>query len=122
MSCILYYSNYCQHSKQLLQKVSKNVDENIHFICIDNRVAENGKTFIVLQNGQKIILPENITRVPSLLLLNEGFKVINDSDNILKHLEPKQKQNMKEATMNNMEPMAFSFGQGSAIVSDNYSF
>ena len=125
MSCILYYSNYCEHSKKLLQTLSKsNNQKDIHFICIDKRVKEsNNKLFIVLENGQKIIMPENVTRVPALLLLTEGYKVLY-GESILEHLKPKQEVEIRKATQNNMEPMAFSFGGGSFgdIVSDQYSF
>lgn len=124
MSCILYYSNYCEHCKKLLQTLSKtNVQKEIHFICIDNRVKDNNKTFIVLENGQKIIMPENVTRVPALLLLNQGYQVLY-GESILEHLKPKQHQEVKKATQNNMEPMAFSFGGGhfADVVSDQYSF
>lgn len=129
MSCILYYSNFCEPSKKLLQTVTKTQNaKDIHFICIDKRVKDsNGKVYIVLQNGQKIVMPENVTRVPALLLLNQNYKVIY-GDDIYKHLRPQAQQQVKEATKNNMEPVnyqdgfsAFS-GFGGGIVSDNYSF
>lgn len=121
MSCILYYSNYCEHSKKLLQTFSKtNMTKDIHFICIDKRVKESNKTFIILENGQKMIMPENVTRVPALLLLNEGYNVIY-GESILQYFKPKQQMNIREATNNNLEPMAFSLN-GGMIVSDNYSF
>jgi hypothetical protein len=125
MSSILYYSKFCDHSNKLLQTLSKtNVQKDIHFICIDKRVKDtNGKMFIVLENGQKIIMPENVNRVPALLLLNQGYQVLY-GESILNHLKPKQEAAVKKATQNNMEPMAFSFGGGgfSDIVSDSYSF
>jgi hypothetical protein len=128
MSSILYYSNFCEPSKKLLQTVSKTqMAKDIHFICIDNRVKDpNGKIFIVLQNGQRIIMPENVTKVPALLLLNQNYKVIY-GDDIYRHFKPVQQIQVKQATQNNMEPTAFGFsGYGSAfgsgIVSDNYSF
>lgn len=129
MSSILYYSKYCEVSKKYLQILSKsNVQRDIHFICIDKRVKEaNGKTFIVLENGQKIILPENVTRVPALLLLNESYRVIY-GEQILEYLKPRQEVEVRQATQNNMEPMAFSFGGSGGgggfgdIVSDQYSF
>jgi hypothetical protein len=123
MSCILYYSNYCEHSKKLLQTLTKaSVTKDIHFICIDKRVQENNKIFIVLENGQKIILPENVTRVPALLLLNQGYQVLY-GESILQHFKPKQEMQVKRATQNNLEPMAFSFGGGfGSVVSDQYSF
>ena len=128
MSCILYYSKYCEVSKKYLQILSKsNVQKDIHFICIDKRVKEaNNKTYIILENEQKIILPENVTRVPALLLLTKGYQVIY-GEQILEHLKPRQEVEVRQATQNNMEPSAFGFGGygsafGSGIVSDNYSF
>jgi hypothetical protein len=124
MSSILYYSKFCDHSNKLLQTLSKtNIKSDIHFICIDKRIKDsNGKMFIVLENGQKIIMPENVNRVPALLLLNQGYQVLY-GESILTHLKPKQEVAVRQATQNNMEPMAFSFGGGFGdIVSDSYSF
>jgi hypothetical protein len=130
MSSILYYSNFCEPSKKLLQTVSKTQNvNNIHFVCIDKRVKDsNGKIFIVLQTGQKLIMPDNVTRVPALLLLNQNYKVIY-GDDIYKHLKPQVTQEVKQATKNNMEPINFqdgfgSFGgfSGGGIISDNFSF
>ena len=124
MSCILYYSKYCEVSKKYLQILSKSNDQkDIHFICIDKRVKDaNNKTYIILENSQKIILPDNITRVPALLLLTKGYEVLY-GEKILEYLKPKQEIAVRQATKNNMEPTAFSFGGGfSNIVSDQYSF
>lgn len=124
MSYILYYSKYCEVSKKYLQILSKsNVQKDIHFICIDRRVKDaNNKTYIILENEEKIILPDNITRVPALLLLNQSYQVLY-GDQILQHLKPRQEVEVRKATQNNMEPMAFAFGGGfSNIVSDQYSF
>ncbi len=126
MSCILYYSKYCDICKKYLQLLSKSTSQNdIHFICIDKRVKDaNNKTYIILENGQKIILPENVTKVPALLLLNQGYQVLY-GEQILQHIKPRQQQEIRQATQNNMEPMAFSLGGGGGfgdIVSDQYSF
>ena len=129
MSSILYYSNFCEPSKKLLQTVTKTQNaKDIHFICIDKRVKDsNGKIYIILQNDQKIIMPENVTRVPALLLLNQNYKVIY-GDEIYQHLRPQQQQQIQKATKNNMEPVTFqdgfnAFGGfGGGIVSDNFSF
>lgn len=129
MSCILYYSNFCEPSKKLLQTVSKTqTTNNIHFVCIDKRIKDsNGKVFIILQTGQKLLMPENVTRVPALLLLYQNYKVIY-GDDIYKHLKPQLEQQVKQATKNNMEPITFQDGFGpfggfsGGIVSDNYSF
>lgn len=126
MSSILYYSKYCEVCKKYLQILSKSdIQKDIHFICIDKRVTDpNGKKYIILENGQKIILPENITKVPALLLLNQGYQVLY-GEQILQHLKPRQQQEVRRATQNNMEPMAFSLGGGGSfgdVVSDQYSF
>lgn len=125
MSSILYYSNFCEHSKKLLQTISKaDISKDIHFICIDKRTKDaNNKIYIILENGQKIIMPENVTRVPALLLLNQGYNVLY-GESILQHLKPRQEKMVKQATQNNLEPMAFGFSGGGfgSIASDQYSF
>jgi len=126
MSTILYYSNFCEHSKKLLQTLSKTqVSKDMHFICIDKRVKdERGKLHIVLENGQQIIMPENVVKVPALLLVKQNFQVLY-GDSIYTYLKPKQEVITKQATQNNMEPMAFSLGGGGGgfgIASDQYSF
>jgi hypothetical protein len=99
--------------------------KDIHFICIDKRTKDsNNKTYIILENGQKIILPDNVTKVPALLLLDQGYQVLF-GDQILQYLKPVKQQEIKQATQNNMEPMAFSLGSGGGfgdIISDQYSF
>jgi len=124
MSSILYYSNFCEHSKKLIQTVSKSqIAKDIHFICIDKRIKDNNKIYIILPNEQKIIMPENVTKVPALLLLNQNYKVLY-GEAIYNHFKPEERAVVKQATQNNYEPMAFSFGMGcgSGIASDNYSF
>ena len=127
MSSILYYSKYCEVCKKYLQTLSKTQSQkDIHFICIDKRIKDelNNKWYIILENEQKIILPNNVTKVPALLLLTQGYQVLY-GDQILQHLKPQEHQEIKKATKNNMEPMAFSFGGGGGfgdIVSDQYSF
>ena len=123
---ICYYSNFCEPSKKLLQLFAKTkLNHEVHFICIDKRVKEaNNKTYIILENEQKIILPENVTRVPALLLLTKGYQVLY-GEQILENLKPRQEVEVRQATQNNMEPMAFSLGGGGSfgdIVSDQYSF
>ena len=124
MSSILYYSNFCEHSKKLLQSISKTqLGKDIHFMCIDKRVSEGGKIYIVLETGQKILLPENVAKVPALLLLNNNQ--ILYGDNIYNHFKSKQEVVTKQVTQNNMEPMAFSLGGSggfSGVTSDQYSF
>ena len=51
----------------------------------------------LLDSNQDVLLPDNITKVPALLLLNEGFKVYF-GDDILTYLKPIEKiQNNKSS-------------------------
>jgi hypothetical protein len=125
MGSILYYSNFCDHSKKLLQHVSKIPTDNIHFISIDKRVREpDGKVYILLENGQKIIMPQNIDKVPAMLLLNGQYNVLYGED-IYNYIRPAEKESVRVATNNNMEPIAYCLGNNSSyggIISDNFSF
>lgn len=125
MSMILYYSNFCDKCKTLLQHISKSsVKKDMHFICIDKRIKrENGATYIILENAQEILLPPTVNKVPALLLLNRGHQVLFGND-INKYIEPVNVVSQQVATKNNGEPMAFSLSNsgGYGVVSDNYSF
>jgi len=123
MTVILYYSNYCDNSKKLLASlVKRNILEEIHYLCIDNRVTDNmGVTHVVLDNGQQLILPPTINCVPALLLLNRGHKVIV-GDEIYQHLLPKT--NTVAGELNTGEPTCFDLGSfnGTGVASDTFSF
>lgn len=123
MTSILYYSNFCEHSKKAIKYVSSDkISKDIHFICIDKRErGSDGKTYIILENSQKIVMPENVTRVPAVLLLNNNYQVLY-GDDIYKYFKPKIEESTRQVTQNNMEPMAFSFSGGASITSDQYSF
>ena len=123
MSSILYYSNFCENCKQLLSKISKSdVKKDLHFICIDKRIEKNGSIYVVLENNQQIVLPNTITSVPSILLINDNYKVLNGNQ-ILDYLKPVEKVAVQKATNFNGEPSAFAISGGfSGVVSDNYSF
>ena len=123
MSTILYYSNYCDNCSKLLQIIStSNSKSDMHFINIDKRCKKNGATYIILENGQEILLPPTVTKVPALLLLNKGHHVLFGSD-INKHIEASHITHTNPIVKNNGEPLAFSLSGGSfGVVSDNYSF
>ena len=123
MSSILYYSNFCEKCKQILQTLSRSsMKDDIHFICIDNRVQKNNATYIVLQQGNEVLLPPTVNKVPAMLLLTRGHHVLF-GDDILNHIAPKQEQQAQVATQHNGEPSAFSLGSsGFGVASDNYSF
>jgi hypothetical protein len=151
MSTILYYSNYCKSSTKVLQILSKyDMGDKVHFICIDGRINKNGETYAVLQNGQEILIPKNITAVPALLLLNQQYLVIYGVSEIINYFQKGMDQQIKQATGGNMVPMSKSqsqsqsqrqskiqqqdkeetdgyggfggFFSSSGVVSDNFSF
>jgi len=127
MSCILYYSTYCPNSKKLLTELSKSsIKKEIHFINIDNRTKKaDGSTVIQLQNGQELLLPPSVTKVPALLLLNRGHQVLFGEE-IKKYLKPMEVNINTSATNNNQAPLAYSLSDsttsGYGVASDNYSF
>lgn len=121
---ILYYSNYCKHSQQILQTLVKgNVAEKISFICIDKRKQDpkTNQIHVFLENGSKVLLPPNIHSVPSLLLVKQSYRVLMGED-ILKHFHPQMKTQTDQATRGQGEPSAFSLDSASAgIVSEKYT-
>jgi hypothetical protein len=123
MSSVLYYSKSCPHSVKLLQSLKgTELSTNINYICIDKRVKDpDGKVRIVLQNGSKVIMPPSLTSIPGLMLLNNNYQILY-GDQIYQYLKPQQKEEIRVATENNMEPSAFSLGGSGFVVSDEYSF
>ena len=122
MATILYYSNFCEPSKKLLQTISKTkLKDTIHFICIDIRKKDSsGQTIIELPQNQKVILPPTVTKVPALLLLNQGHTVLF-GEQIYQHFQPQEAVLNHVETNGNGEPESYSIGQMSSI-SDQYSF
>lgn len=124
MSNILYYSQYCKHCNDLIERISKSqIKDDIHFICIDKREKHiDGTMHIILENAQKILLPPNITSVPSILLLHHGNRVLKGIKEILHYLKPGETKINNIATDFNGEPQAFSFDEMGCNLSDNYSY
>jgi hypothetical protein len=128
MSCIIYYSNHCDKSKAVLTALSKSrLQDDIHFLCIDKRVKSGtGAWHILMETGEKVLLPPQVNRVPALLLLNKGHQVLY-GEQILQHFQPKNAALNDVATGFNGEPNAFALGResmggGFGVASDNYSF
>jgi len=128
MSCILYYSNYCDKCKNILRTVGNSqLKDDIHFICIDKRVKnpENGAIYVILENQQKVILPPQVQKVPAMLLLKEGNKVIFGNE-ITAKIKPREEYVNAKASGFNGEPMAFALGNdnvgGFGVASDTFSY
>ena len=128
MSSILYYSNYCEKCKDILRTLGKSDTKNdIHFICIDKRFKDQNTnaTYVILENQQKIVLPPQVQKVPAMLLLKEGNKIIFGAE-IMNKIKPREEYVNSKATGFNGEPMAFSLGSdnvgGFGVASDSFSF
>lgn len=96
MSAILYYSKHCKNCDKVLSELSQSkAQDDIHFVCVDKRVRlENGQTCVVLDTGEQVALPEQITRVPALLLLHEDNRILfgNDIYDIVSRTVQREKQ------------------------------
>lgn len=121
---ILYYSNLCKHSNELIQYISKTpYHKQIHFICIDNRYKDkNDQIQIILEDNTHIPLPEMINKVPSMLLIHKNNMVIL-GNNIKQHIETELRQKPSQQII---EPESYDFGMIGGglrfIQSDVYSF
>ena len=121
MKYILFYSNFCKYSSELLLQVSKtDIKNEIKFICIDNRIQESGSNYAILKNGNKILIPNSIHAVPSMILLNYGNKIISGPE-IINYLNESIMKSISNATQGNMEPQCYSFCEMGGL-SDPYSY
>lgn len=115
MSYILYYSNYCKHSQKIIKTLSKkNLEGRVHFISIDKRETLDGKTYILLEQGKKLLLPPVVQSVPAIYDLNNHN--VEFGPNVLRIVEL-----MNSGNTQLEEPDPFTFMTGD-IISDSYSF
>ena len=109
---ILYYSNYCKHSKEILDFLIKNdLTKQLNCLCVDKRKVDpvSGQVHIVLENGSTVLLPPNIHSVPTLMLVKDNYRVIMGSE-IKSKFQGQVQDNNDFATQGNGEPMSFSLG------------
>ena len=115
MKYILYYSNFCKHCETIISVLSKSkIKDSIYFVNIDNRAMENGKMYVILQNGKKLALPKNVKEVPSLILLHQGNIVLEGTQ-----ISDYFKDSLRKEE--SYEPMAFSMDEMNGM-SDGYSY
>ena len=122
MSTVLYYSKYCKSCDLIIEKLSKtSIQKDIHFVCIDKRIRKEGRTYLMLDGGKQVLLPETVTKVPAILLLYQGYRVLYGSD-IMNYYRPKINAETGVATQNNLEPSAYSYTEMGTNMSDDYSY
>jgi hypothetical protein len=121
---VFYYSNYCPHSQKVLQfLVRANLTGELAFVCIDKRGRDpnTNQMFIIMENGDKILMPPNIHSVPAVLMIQNNYKVIYGEE-IVKHYEPNIVNEKMMATNFNGEPSGFTLGGPSTGVSLNATY
>lgn len=119
MATIVYYSNFCEPSKKLLQLIARTKQrQEMHFLCVDTRFkSPNGETMLQV-GAQKVALPSNITRVPALFFVDSNKALFGDD--IYGYISPKEEAITKVETAGNMEPECYS--TQTASMSDSFSY
>jgi len=124
---IFYYSNYCKHSQKILQTLVKGcLTDKVSCVCIDNRKKDpsTNQTYILLENGSKVIMPPTLHSVPALLLVNDRYRIIF-GDEITKHFHPQLINKQSVLSQGQGEPLSFQLNKssgGTNIVSEAYTF
>lgn len=114
---VLYYSNYCKFSKELLGLISKsNIKQKLYFICIDKRKQHNNQIYVTLENGKEVKLPNIIKTVPSMILFSRG-NLLLEGNAIYSYI----RESEKEIKTMHDEPSAFSLNFDT-FTSDTFSF
>jgi hypothetical protein len=126
---VLYYSNNCKHSQKLLAHLAKiGVLEKYNFICIDRRSVDPNtrQVSITLDRGVKASLPPNVSRVPTLLLVNQKFTAII-GDEIYNYVNANVKKDQDPTNLaveNGGEPIGYILSPSSGgvnIISETYT-
>lgn len=119
---ILYYSNYCKHSKEILSFVVKHdLVKSLNCICVDKRKIDpqSGQIQITLENGTSVLMPPNVHSVPTLMLVKENYRVISGKA-IIEYFRPHVSESNDMATQGNGEPISFSLGSKD-VMSESYT-
>lgn len=126
---VLYYSNNCKHCQKLLAHLAKiGVLEKYNFMCIDRRSFDPNtrQISITLDRGVKASLPPNVSRVPTLLLVNQKFTAII-GDEIYNYVNANVKKTQDPTNLaveNGGEPIGYILYPSSGgvnIISETYT-
>ena len=119
MATIVYYSNFCDPSKKLLQLIAKTKQrQDMHFLCVDTRFKSNRGEIMLQVGTQHVALPSVITRVPAVFFVDTNKVLFGDD--IYGYLAPREETITRVETAGNMEPECFS--SQTASMSDSYSY
>lgn len=121
---ILYYSNYCKHSKGILDFLVKNdIVKSLNSICIDRRKVhpQTGQTHIILENGNTLLLPPNVHSVPCILLVKENYRCVLGNE-IKSLFSSKVRDSQDIAHQGEGEPISYSLGNNTkSIFSEKFT-
>ena len=124
---ILYYSNNCKYSQKLLAHLAKlGLLEKYNFVCIDRRSVDPNtrQITVTLDRGVKTTLPPNVSRVPTLLLVNQKYTAVV-GDDIYAQIESKNPPDPNNlANENGGEPVGYIMAPSSGgvnIVSETFT-
>lgn len=122
---LLFFSNYCEHSKELLAKLKqKNLLDKVHLVCIDNRFVKNNITYVYIDSTQTMPLPPMITCVPTMCIL-PNYEVLKGTE-IMDYFVPISTNIGDARNELNVEPNAFSIESETnglfGVSSDSFSF
>lgn len=122
MPNILYYSSYCDNCQKLLSQLSKNKYKNTMFFSVDSRETANGQTFLILSNGSRVVLPVNVTQVPSLLIIDDNTKknTLTIGNDIYKYFNINLDGTSKKKEVDDI--MCYKLGGSNQVPSDTFSF
>jgi hypothetical protein len=121
---ILYYSNMCKYSQQIIQYfVKNNLVDKLHFLCVDKRRTDQvtGQLYLQLENGSEIMLPPNVHSVPSLLLIKENYTVLYGKE-IMDRFKSNIENDTESATRGNGEPLGFVLSNNSSVNSEKFTY
>jgi len=120
---ILYYSNFCKHSKKLLSHLVKHdIVKQLNCICVDQRRIDQktGQTYVLLENAASILLPPNVHSVPALLLVEKNYNVLL-GDAIYPYFQSHINDETEMATQGQGEPIGMLLS-GKDIRSEQFTF
>ena len=124
---VLYYSNNCKHCQKLLAHLAKlGLLEKYNFVCIDRRSVDPNtrQITVTLDRGVKTTLPPNVSRVPTLLLVNQKYTAVV-GDEIYAQIESKNPPDPNNLAYDNGgEPIGYIMAPSSGgvnIVSETYT-
>lgn len=122
---LLFFSQYCKHSKHLLEELNKKgLLNKVEMVCVDNRFQKENITYVVLQNNQSMPIPPMINSVPTLCI-TPNHEILKGNQ-ILPYFVPMSKTLDEEKEKIHLEPNTFDLGSETngnfGVCSDSFSF